>query len=479
MLPAAPARGARYDLPMVGERVEIELFAGERLIAEGREVRDGIDGVRTWIADIEGGGLVTLTRDRKGGVAGVVERLPHIYNLQRGRDGKLYALDIDQRALPPDDLDEVVDTSLKLAPLPWAGAKSAGSAVIDLAVVYTADVAARYDAPLLAQNSVANLNAAMQYAGIDVTVNLFAVEEVGYTEPSNFTFGEALDDLINGLDGLDQAHLLRSVDDGYGADLVLMLVPGNSYVSTCGTATYPVAAHRDAQVKNDAWAVVADHCVNGSHTLAHEVGHLLSARHAHGDLHAVTTLQARHPYSYGYIIDNPPEAPGAYFRTIMASGLNCSIASCLRILRWSDSNPAHKYYIYPLGVPEYDPDTGLSNANAADNARAIANFAPTVAAYRTPTPLAPPVAPQPFSVQYICGGINRASWGESPGVEYFELYKKASGATSWTRIYSGLQHSFELTVTVNTSLQVRACNGAGCSGLLGGLQAVPPGYACP
>ncbi len=475
MLPAASARGTRYDLPMVGERVEIELFAGERLIAEGREVRDGLDGVRTWIADIEGGGLVTLTRDRKGGLAGVVERLPHIYNLQRGRDGKLYALDIDQRALPPDDLDEVADVSLKLAPLPSASAKSVGSAAIDLLVVYTPAVAARYDASLLAQNGVANLNAAMQYAGIDVTVNLVAVEQTGYTEHVNDAgalFGEALTDLAGGLHGLDQAHLLRSVDYGYGADLVLLLIDGSLSSTSCGNASYPILQRTYSQLRNDAYAVVADHCVISSHTLAHEVGHLLSARHARGDSQQVTTSQARHPYSFGYIHD-PTNASGAYFRTIMAIGQNCTITDCLRVLRWSDSNSQHRYYGHPLGVSRAD------TSNSADNAYAIADFAPTVASYNTPTPLAPPVAPQPFSVQYLCGGINRASWGESPGVEYFELYKKPAGATNWTRIYSGLQHSFDLMVTVNTSLQVRACNGAGCSGLLGGLQAVPAGYACP
>jgi hypothetical protein len=129
---------------------------------------------------------------------------------------------------------------------------------------------------------------------------------------------------------MDEIHSLR---DEHHADVAVLIVDDPN---GCGLATR-VEADAD-----EAFAVVHHGCAAANYTLAHEVGHLIGARH-----------------ELSYV-------NGTKWRDIM--GLKESCGGCARVPVWS--NPTVLISGEPAGTPAFD------------NARVIAEQAARVAAFR-------------------------------------------------------------------------------------------------
>ena len=142
---------------------------------------------------------------------------------------------------------------------------------------------------------------------------------------------------------MDEIHPLR---DKYKADVGVLIVDDPQ---GCGLAT---RIYADAE---DAFAVVHHECAATTYSLAHEIGHLIGARH---DLSLDRTMT---PFAWGHGYVN-----GSKWRDIMSYKESCG--GCPRLPVWS--SPFVKIKGEPAGTPELD------------NARVISEQAARVAAFR-------------------------------------------------------------------------------------------------
>jgi peptidyl-Asp metalloendopeptidase len=142
---------------------------------------------------------------------------------------------------------------------------------------------------------------------------------------------------------MDEVHRLR---DKYRADVALLIVDDPK---GCGLATRVFA---DAE---DAFAVVHHECAAASYSLAHEIGHLIGARH---DL-KLDKIMTPFPYGHGFV-------NGTKWRDIMSYRDSCG--GCPRLPVWS--SPKVMVNGEPAGSPEQD------------NARVIAEQAARVAGFK-------------------------------------------------------------------------------------------------
>src|SRR5262245_16162748 len=142
---------------------------------------------------------------------------------------------------------------------------------------------------------------------------------------------------------MDEIHPLR---DKYRADVGVLIVDDPQ---GCGLAT---RVYADAE---EAFAVVHHECAATTYSLAHEIGHLIGARH---DLY-LDKLMTPFAYGHGYV-------NGTKWRDIMSYKESCG--GCPRLPVWS--NPRVKIKGEPAGTPELA------------NARVISEQAARVAAFR-------------------------------------------------------------------------------------------------
>ncbi len=196
--------------------------------------------------------------------------------------------------------------------------------------------------------AVEETNIGFDNSSVDTSVGLVHVAEVSYTESGNLQTDR--DRLKNPSDGfMDGVHTLR---DEFCADQVSLIVDtGNA----CGI-TYIQDPAPDSTFEDSAFSVVRDHCATGYYSFAHEIGHIMGARH---NTQADSTNT---PYAYGH---------GHYdtsvdMRTIMS--YNCP-GGCTRQNQWS--NPNDTMGGRPAGV------TGTS-----ENYRVLNNTDDTVANFR-------------------------------------------------------------------------------------------------
>ena len=142
---------------------------------------------------------------------------------------------------------------------------------------------------------------------------------------------------------MEEIHGLRNK---YKADVAILVVDD---AKGCGLAT---RVHADA---DEAFAVVHHECAASTYSLAHEIGHIIGARH---EL-AMDKVMAPFPYGHGYV-------NGSKWRDIMSYKDSCG--GCPRIPVWSSPKVLIKGE--PAGTPELD------------NARVIAEEAGRVANFR-------------------------------------------------------------------------------------------------
>ena len=259
---------------------------------------------------------------------------------------------IDEARFPPDhpeSFNRLERVPRVAPPAPQRrGDVPAGDAapVIDVLVAYTPAVSSTTaDPDGLAQLAVDQMNASFANSGIAASVRLVRSTQLAYSESDGFD--EAVDDLMTPGDGeLDEVHGLR---DETAADIVALLIDNDEY---CGLAA-------GIKVTETAAFTAVNHaCAVANVSFAHELGHLLGARHNP----EADPSTSPYPYGHGY------QQPAGPWRTVMAYA--CATTTCPRLEHWSNPN------VSIGGRP-----TGTAATH--DNARVLNERAGTVAAFRT------------------------------------------------------------------------------------------------
>ena len=217
--------------------------------------------------------------------------------------------------------------------------------VIDVIVAYTKKAASNYTDVKreLVDLSIEEANESFRQSGIgQVQLRLVHAYQTDYIEEgAHFDHVWRFADKGDGY--MDEIHGLR---DKYKADVAVLIVDDPQ---GCGLATRVFA---DA---DEAFAVVHHECAATTYSVAHEIGHIIGARH---DLNLDKIMT---PFSFGHGFVN-----GTKWRDIMSYKESCN--GCPRLPVWS--SPKVLVRGEPAGTAELD------------NARVIAEQAARVAAFR-------------------------------------------------------------------------------------------------
>ena len=218
--------------------------------------------------------------------------------------------------------------------------------IINVIVAYTKKAASNYAdvGRELVEFAIEEANQSFRNSNLGhVKLKLVHAYQTDYVED-----GEHFDHLWRFADKgdgyMEEIHGLR---DKYDADVAVLIV---NDAKGCGLATRVFA---DA---NDAFAVVHHECAVATYSVAHEIGHLIGARH---EL-AMDRTMTPFPYGHGYV-------NGTKWRDIMSYKASCR--GCPRLPVWSSPK------LFVRGEPAGTP--------LQDNARVIAEQAARVANFRS------------------------------------------------------------------------------------------------
>jgi len=217
--------------------------------------------------------------------------------------------------------------------------------VIDVIVAYTKKAASNYTDVKreLVDLSIEEANESFRQSGLgQVQLRLVHAYQTDYVEEgSHFDHVWRFADKGDGY--MDEIHGLRNK---YRADVAVLIVDDPQ---GCGLAT---RVYADAE---EAFAVVHHECAANTYTVAHEIGHIIGARH---DLNLDKIMT---PFAFGHGFVN-----GTKWRDIMSYKESCG--GCPRLPVWSSPKLLIKGEV--AGTAELD------------NARVIAEQAARVAAFR-------------------------------------------------------------------------------------------------
>jgi Metallo-peptidase family M12 len=317
----------------------------------------------TWRGRVEETGeSAVLMWWKDGHLSGVFGYKGHIYMIVN-MGGDVHAvLETDPAQLPPDHspssdradarggaalIPVSVPPAPDIKPLDEIERKKleAKKITIDLMLLYTRKPASRYigNPAELLQLAVEQANETFRNSGIaNVNLRLVHTQLVDYDE----TGSEHFEHLYNLVDGKVAFKDVRRLRDEKRADIVGLIVDDPS---GCGLSTRVGA---DAE---EAFFVVHHSCAAITISIAHEIGHILGARHDR----LIDGNETPFAYGHGYV-------NGGKWRDIMSYQKGCD--GCPRIPYWS--NPRVLYQGEPTGT--------LAN----DNARVILEQAERVANFR-------------------------------------------------------------------------------------------------
>jgi hypothetical protein len=216
---------------------------------------------------------------------------------------------------------------------------------ITVMVAYTGAAASRYSdiEKDLIPLAIADTNQSFRASGIaNVKVRLVHAYQTGYVEKGG-QFDHVYAMVQTGDGVMEEVHTLR---DKYKADVVVLIAHDPQ---GCGLAAR-VGAEADR-----AFAVTHHECIGATYSFAHEIGHLIGARHD------VALDDSMDPFPHGHGFVN-----GKEWRTMMSYKDSCG--GCQRLPIWS--NPKIKVK---------DVAAGDDKAN---NARVIREQAAKVAGFR-------------------------------------------------------------------------------------------------
>ena len=254
------------------------------------------------------------------------------------RQGDASKLKHPSAAATPPELKPPA-TAARVAP------PSSDEITIDVIIAYTKKAAANYNDVKreLIDLSIEEANESFRKSGIrQVKLRLVHAYQTDYVEEGeHFLHVWRFADKGDGY--MDEIHGLR---DKFRADVAVLIVDDSQ---GCGLAT---RVYADA---DEAFAVVHHECAATTYSVAHEIGHIIGARHDLG-LDTSTT-----PFSYGHGFVN-----GTKWRDIMSYKKSCG--GCPRLPIWSS--------------PKVLINGEAAGTKELDNARVIAEQAARVAAFR-------------------------------------------------------------------------------------------------
>jgi Metallo-peptidase family M12 len=317
----------------------------------------------TWRGKVsETGESAMLMWWKDGRLSGVFGYKGHIYMIVN-MGGDVHAvLETDPTQLPPDHspssdradaragralIPASVPPPPDIKPLDEIERKKleAKDITIDLMLLYTRKPASRYirDPADLLELAVEQANETFRNSGIpNVKLRLVHTQLVDYDE----TGSEHFEHLYNLVDGKVAFKNVRRLRDEKRADIVGLIVDDPS---GCGLST------RVGAEAEEAFFVVHHSCAAITISIAHEIGHILGARHDR----LIDGNDTPFAYGHGYV-------NGSKWRDIMSYQKGCD--GCPRMPFWS--NPRVMYQGEPTGT--------LAN----DNARVILEQAERVASFR-------------------------------------------------------------------------------------------------
>ena len=374
MLEEGLTKGAHT--PSASAKITLALSDNTILTAARTRVDVGPDA-SIWRGTIEhSGGQVTLMWWPDGQIAGTVQHEGHFYSIRPMGDSMHAIVDMSADLMPPDHAPLMLVSSNDLfgkprvasSLMPVTGGmrllsaerhetqtatRQPGSSLsvptkdvtIDVLVAYTKKAAGYYSDVRreLVDLAIEEANESFRRSNVgQVKLRLVHAYQTDYVEEGgHFDHVWRLADKGDGY--LEEVHALR---DKYRADVVVLIVDDPQ---GCGLST---RVHADA---NEAYAVVHHECAATTYSLAHEIGHIIGARH---DLNMDQSMTP-FPYGHGYV-------NGTKWRDIMSYKESCG--GCPRVAVWS--SPTVLVNGEPAGTTEQD------------NARVIAEEAIRVAAFR-------------------------------------------------------------------------------------------------
>jgi hypothetical protein len=343
-----PASPAKISLTLADNAV---LTASRTSVVENA-------GKGVWRGNIEdGGGQVTLMWWANGEIAGTVQHDGRYYSIRRIGENLHAIIELSDERMPPEHPAQLLVSSDRfggpqrnrpmIAPLQPKARKPAQNehVTIDVLVAYTKNAASYYgdiERELIAL-AIEEANESFRISNLgNIKLRLVHTYQTDYVEEGgHFEHLWRLSDKGDGY--MDEVHALR---DKYRADVVVLVVDDRQ---GCGLST---RVHADA---DEAFAVVHHECAATTHSVAHEIGHIIGARH---DL-SMDKIMIPFPYGHGYV-------NGTKWRDIMSYRESCG--GCRRVPIWS--SPTVTFEGEPAGTADQD------------NARVIAEEAPRVAAFR-------------------------------------------------------------------------------------------------
>ncbi|MFV1979601.1 MAG: PQQ-binding-like beta-propeller repeat protein [Rhodothermia bacterium] len=273
---------------------------------------------------------------------------------------------------------DVIDGTFRGVPdivSPETGKSS--TAEIDLLILYTTQATASAGLPIdmvdQIRNAVNLMNQTFRNSGVDARVRLAGSAQVAYSETGDS--GDDLDNLRS--DGQDSSSDIAKLRRRTRADIVGLVV---SDFEACGRGALMTKVDTDHGEK--AYFVVEEgNCLGANLSFAHEIGHILAARH---DRFVDNKDGSPFNYNHGYVNPFGNWSSGAnQWRTVMAYNDRCEdgpMPSTYTPLLDTDGNP------FCSRLPFWsDPDSTLlghtrgiaSGSNAADNVRTLENTVST------------------------------------------------------------------------------------------------------
>jgi peptidyl-Asp metalloendopeptidase len=353
--------GAQGQEELLGgvPRIVLPLIDGKRITLVQTLTSLKRNGGFNWRGEVEETGeraLLMLWKDgRLSGYLGYQGRIYIVNHL----GGDIQALvETDPNKLPPDHAPGKPGTTTSpaprdkppeptVAPFPDAErqALEAKKVIIDLMLVYTKKAIDNYmlDPADLMALAIDRANETFTNSGLgNISLRLVHSQAIDYDEAG----ADHFEHLYSMVDGVGPFKDIKKHRNERRADIVGLIIDNPS---GCGLST------RVGADSEEAFFVVHHACAAITHSIAHEIGHILGARHDR----VVDTNDTPFAYGHGYI-------NGTKWRDMMSYRESCG--GCPRIPFWSNPRVIYK------GEP-----TGTS---ASDNARVILEQAERVSQFR-------------------------------------------------------------------------------------------------
>jgi hypothetical protein len=351
-----------HDTKDVVSRVVLPLSDGADVTLLRTRPTDKTAGGFTWSGEVEGTGeraVLMLWRD--GHLSGYFGYKGHVYTVNQVA-GEVHAMaEIDPGKLPADHSSAGqpkseakseaksprVPPEPKIAEFPEAErqALEAKNITIDVMLLYSKSLANYYirdPADLLAL-AIEQANQTFRNSGLgSIRLRLVHSQAIDYANPG----GDQFEDLYRMVDGEGPFKDIKRLRDEKHADIVGLIIDNPK---GCGLSTRVGA---DAE---EAYFVVHHACAAITYSIAHEIGHILGARHDR----LTDVTETPFAYAHGYI-------NGTKWRDMMSYQEGCG--GCPRIPYWS--NPRILFKGEPTGT------------DASDNARVILEQAERVSKFR-------------------------------------------------------------------------------------------------